>query len=144
MGKNSNFHESYKSRQIIQVGSDRGFGLVFATLFALIGFWPLMDEGQYRQWALVLSACLLLCSILLPTLLRPFKIVWFRFGLLLHKVANPLIMAVIFFAVFWPIALYLRLRRTKLLDLSIKKEEKTYWIDRDPPGPKPDSMKDQF
>ncbi len=67
-----------------------------------------------------------------------------KFGLLLHRVVNPLTMGVIFFFTVTPIALMFRILGKDPLRLKLDPEAKSYWIYRDPPGPRPDSMKQQF
>ena len=67
-----------------------------------------------------------------------------RFGLLLHRIVNPLVMALLFFLVVTPIALLMRLFGKRPLHLKTEPDAATYWIPRDPPGPEPDTMKQQF
>jgi len=76
--------------------------------------------------------------------LRPLNLVWFRFGLLLHKVVNPLVMGFLFFSTVLPIAIILRMVGKDPLHRKFDAAAETYWIKRDPPGPEPDSMRHQF
>jgi len=67
-----------------------------------------------------------------------------RFGLLLHRIVNPLVMALLFFLVVTPIALLMRLFGKRPLQLDSEADAESYWIPRDPPGPDPETMKQQF
>jgi hypothetical protein len=53
-------------------------------------------------------------------------------------------MGLMFFLVFTPMALLIRLRGKDLLRLRRDPEAPSYWIPRQPPGPAPDTLKQQF
>ena len=78
-----------------------------------------------------------------PMLLAPFNRVWFKFGLLL-RVVNPLVMAVIYFAVVTPTGPVMRTLGKDPLRLKCDPDAQSYWIHRDPPGPERESMQNQF
>ena len=138
------FHDDYRRDEEAKGSSNRAFGLVFAALFAIIGFWPLLDAAAPRIWALAIAGAFLLVACFRPTLLRPLNRLWMRFGLLLHRVVNPLIMGLIFYTTVTPIGLVMRVLGKDPLGLRFSKEQKSYWIARQPPGPAPDSMRHQF
>jgi hypothetical protein len=138
-------HEDYSGQVHTRGLSDRSFGLVLTGFFALVGVWPVIrHSGSPRGWAcglaLVLAAIALLCA---PVLRVPNRL-WMRLGLLLSRVVNPIAMGVIFFGIFTPTAVFLRLRGRDPLRLRRDFARATYWIDRIPPGPEPRSMANQF
>ena len=137
-------NESAASHRRVVRGSDRSFGLVFAIVFALIALFPLWWGGPVRIWALVVAGAFTAAALLMPVVLRPLSLLWFRIGLLLHRVVNPLLMAVLYFGVFTPMGLVLRARGKDLLRLKRDRASASYWIAREPPGPKPGSMSKQF
>jgi hypothetical protein len=67
-----------------------------------------------------------------------------KFALLLYAVMNPLTMALLFFLVVTPIGVVMRLAGKDFLRKRLEPEASSYWLPRDPPGPAPDSMKQQF
>jgi hypothetical protein len=136
--------ETANVQRDVQIGSERSFGIVFCVVFALVGIWPWLFGGQVRLWSLALAAGFLAAGFLAPALLTPLNRLWFRFGLLLHAVINPVIMALLFFVAFVPMAALLRLMGKDLLRLKRDKAAESYWIARDPPGPAPGSMSKQF
>jgi hypothetical protein len=77
-------------------------------------------------------------------LLRPFNRLWFRFGLLLSRVVNPLVMGLLFYFTVTPIGLIMRALGKDPLRLRFDRGARTYWIDRQPPGPEPETMRQQF
>ena len=137
-------HEPRAQEEEVKGSSDRTFGLVFVVFFAVIGLWPLIGAGGVRIWSLVISAVLLVLSMACPSILAPLNRLWMRFGLLLHKITNPLIMGLVFFLAVTPTALYLKIRGHDPLRRKIDKDARSYWIDRAPPGPAPETMKNQF
>ena len=64
--------------------------------------------------------------------------------MLLHRFVSPLALGVLFFAVVTPIGLAMRLMGKDFLHLRRKRNTTSYWIDRVPPGPAADSLKNQF
>lgn len=137
-------HEIDERQYQIKQSSDRSFGIVFTVLFALIGIWPLLDATAPRWWAILIAVVLLVIAIFRPPILAPLNRAWTRFGLLLHGVVNPILMALMFYLAVTPIGLLMRLAgkdplRTRFDDTAV-----SYWIHRDPPGPPPSSMKNQY
>lgn len=137
-------HESFTRDDEVRSSSDRAFGLVFAVLFALIALWPLWRGMAPRWWSLGLAAAFLGAALLAPRALAPLNRLWFRLGLLLHAVVNPVVMALVFFTTVTPIALIMRAMGKDPLRLRRDQDARTYWIERRPPGPMPDTMPRQF
>jgi len=54
------------------------------------------------------------------------------------------VLGIMFFVVITPMALVMRALGKDLLRLRFDRAAASYWIDRTPPGPPPESMKDQF
>ena len=125
-------------------GSDRSFGIVFAVVFAVIGLGPLVHGGDVRTWSLGVAGAFLLVALVAPAVLRPLNLVWFRFGLLLHAIVNPVIMGLLFFVAIMPVGLLMRVFGKDPLNRQFDKQADSYWIHRAPPGPAPDGMKNQF
>ncbi len=139
-----NTHERLSATEDIQGSSDRSFGIVMAVVFAIIGGWPLLSEGSPRWWALIAAALFCGLAVLHPALLAPLNRLWFRFGLLLNKITSPLIMGLLFYGVMTPYAYVLRWLGRDLLRLRLDPSAASYWIERKPPGPAPETIKRQF
>ena len=125
-------------------GSDRGFGIVFAVVFAVIGLFPLLGGGPPRGWSLAVAGAFLVVALVRAHWLAPLNRAWTRFGLLLQRIVNPLVMAVIYFAVVTPTGLAMRALGKDPLRLRYDPNAESYWIHRDPPGPERESMTNQF
>jgi hypothetical protein len=144
MKKKAASHENFTSRTDIKVGSNRSFGLVFTAVFLLIALAPLFKYHDIRWWALGIAAFILVIALKVPEYLAPFNRVWFRFGMLLHKVVGPVMLGATFFVIFSPIAMILRALGKGSLSLKFDPKAPSYWIERAPPGPLPKSMTQQF
>ncbi|MGY8937498.1 MAG: SxtJ family membrane protein [Alphaproteobacteria bacterium] len=142
MPDSSNTHESYTARTNVKSGSERSFGLVFATVFCIVALFPLLNDGAVRLWALPVASIFGLAAFFCTAALKPLNLIWFKFGLLLHKIVNPIIMGLMFYLTIMPIGLIMRLSGKDILNLQIDKAASTYWITR--ASPERDSLKNQF
>ncbi|MBF0447575.1 MAG: hypothetical protein HQL67_05180 [Magnetococcales bacterium] len=134
-----------KTTEHIGTSSDRSFGFVFTVVFLLISAWPVYDRGEAPHlWAGGIALVFFLLSLLQPRLLAPLNRLWTRFGLLLNRITSPIILGLFFFVVLFPIALIMRLFGKRPLELAFDKDRASYWIEKEPAGPEPESMKHQF
>ena len=128
----------------IEVGSNRSFGIVFCVVFLIIGLFPLLGEGPVRLWSLIVSGIFLFFSFFFSEVLRPLNVIWFKFGMLLAKIVNPIVMFIIYALTIVPFGLGARLLGKDLLRIKFEKGRDSYWEEREPPGPKPETLKNQF
>ncbi len=136
-----NFHESFSGGEV-KLPSERSTGLIFAVV-ALVVAVAWRNSPTVLWSAVGVSAVLAAISLLVPVLLRPLNIVWFKFGLLLHKVVNPIVMFAIFALVFIPGGALMRLWHDPLR-LKRARDASTYWIAHKKNEDTPASMKNQF
>lgn len=137
-------HESLTRVDEIAGPSDRSFGLTFAAVFAILAALSLWRDGSWWPYLTAVALIFAVIAMLRAALLAPLNRLWFKFGLLLHKVMTPLIMGLMFFGAFTPMAWLLKIMGKDLLRLKRRPDADTYWISREPPGPKPETMADQF
>lgn len=142
--KGGSTHEDYARKNDVKMGSNRSFGIVFAVVFAIIGLAPLWGGGPVRIWAVSIAATFLAVALIYPAALASLNRLWFRFGMLLNRITTPLIMGLLFYVTVTPTALIMRALGKDPLRLKLDPSAKTYWIAREPPGPAPDSIKQQF
>lgn len=137
-------HEDFSRGDHVKAGSDRGFGLVFAGFFALVSVLSWWRGHAAWHWTLPLAALFLVIAYTYPKVLAPLNLLWMKFGLLLHKIVTPVILGLLFFVTITPIGLLARACGKDFLRLRLDRGAKSYWIERAPPGPPPQSMKNQF
>jgi hypothetical protein len=134
------FHESYAAGEV-KPPSDRATGLVFAGVAMVVAaLWH--TNLTVVLVALVCAGVLAALSFAAPALLRPLNVVWFKFGLLLHKIVNPVVMLALFAVVFVPAGLLMRLWHDPLRRR--RANVASYWIDRTARQGSPGSMTKQF
>lgn len=104
----------------------------------------MFETGPVRVWAATVAITLLAASLFFPSVLKVFNRLWTKFGLVLHRIVNPVIMGLIFFLTVTPTALIFRALGKDPLRLKLDPEAESYWIHREPPGPAPESMSQQF
>ena len=136
--------EDYRRLDPVEGSSNRAFGLVFAAVFVLIALWPLMFGRTVHWWNLAVAVLFGLAAASAPGILAPFNRLWTRFGLLLHKIVSPIVLGIMFFCVITPIGIVMRLAGKDPLRLRLEPGASSYWIERKPPGPPPDTLTDQF
>jgi hypothetical protein len=144
MDKHSGMHESYDRHDDVVGSSDRAFGYTFAVVFGLIGASSyFFGGGNWPYWwggAALFGAI----AAIMPSVLAPLNRLWLRFGMLLYKVVNPIVLFVLYATVIVPIAMLMRLFGKRPLQLEIDKGAESYWQSRTPPGPAPETMRNQF
>jgi len=88
----------------------RTFGLLMAGVCLLIALWPLIWHGEAgRWWAGILSGILGVWALVWPTSLAGVYRVWMRVGEKLGWVNSRLILGVMFYGIFTPVALVMSL-----------------------------------
>ena len=143
-------HESFERPEDAKPSSNRTFGLVLGGCFLFVGLAPLMREFlrgaalEPRWWALALALLLVVLALVRPASLAPLNRLWTRLGLVLYKVVNPLVLGLLFYGTVTPVGWLMRAMGKDPLRLKRDPAAASYWIRRDPPGPSPESMKNQF
>ena len=140
----ANTHEDFSRAQHVKSSSNRAFGWVFVTVFLIIALWPLLSGGSLRRWSLIVSGLVMVATVAAPALLTLPNRLWLRFGLLLNRVVSPVVLAIMFYVVVTPMGLLMRMFAKDTLRRRRDAAAESYWIKRDPPGPRPDSMPHQF
>jgi hypothetical protein len=143
-GTGSGLHEDLSREDEVVGSSDRGFGLTIAAVLGLIGGVRLALGHPHSGWWLGAAAVMLLFAMAWPALLAPLNRAWLRLGGLLYRVTNPLVMGLVFFGTVMPIGLVMRALGKDPLLLRRDSQATSYWINREPSGPAPETMKRQF
>jgi hypothetical protein len=122
-----NFHEQY-SFSGTPIPSERSTGLVFAGVSVVVAYlWR--ANPTIAMAAMSAAGVLLVLSLMVPKTLRLLNLIWFRVGLALHRVVNPLVMLLMFVVVFLPAGLIFRIWNDPLKSRRVSPDS-TYWIDR--------------
>lgn len=121
----------------------RRFGLLMGACFAALAAWPLLAGREGRLWAIGVAALFALPALFAPAWLAHPHRWWMALADILHRLISPLMLAAIYFLVITPFSLLLRAVGKSFLSLKPDTAD-SYWLDRRPPGPAPQSLKNQF
>lgn len=119
----------------------KSFGLIFASIFFVMGIIPLIHKEPLKLPLIALSILFFAVSVTKPSLLANFHKVWMKFGDFTGGIMSRIIMVILFYTVFTPISFVLKLLRKDLLNKRMDKNAETYWIDRQV---QPVSLRNQF
>lgn len=121
----------------------RSFGLIVGGIFALIGVWPALWRGQPpRLWGLLAGGVLIGLGLVWPRSLAHVYRLWMAVGEVLGWINTRLILGVLFYGLFTPMGLLMRLRGKDPMRRTLTPEVETYRVVRQP---RPSShMRHQF
>jgi Saxitoxin biosynthesis operon protein SxtJ len=137
-------HEDLRREGPAAGSSDRSFGWVFAAVFAVIALQPLLHGAPVRTWSIMVAALFALAASAAPRVLAPLNRLWTRVGAAIHAVVTPVVLGAVYCVAVVPSGLVMRLLGRDPLRLRGDAAASTYWIDRRPPGPPPESFRDPF
>ena len=111
----------------IELPTNRKFGLFFTFVFLVVAsYFFLRDSILISYIFFALAAVLLLITFINEHALLPLNKLWMRFGQLLGIIISPMILGIIFFGIFTPYSLIMRLFGRDELQLKLGKR-KSYW-----------------
>jgi energy-coupling factor transporter transmembrane protein EcfT len=127
----------------VELPSNQKFGVFFTFVFAVSAAYFYYSANVILAYVFVATAFIfLLVTLIKCDAFLPLNKLWMRFGLLLGMIVSPIVLGIIFFGVFTPIAILLRLSGRDELRLKCA-QKASHWISRDE-RIKPGSFKHQF
>ena len=127
----------------VELPSNKKFGFFFALVFGLAAvYFFFKDSSIWAYTFIVISLILLIITIIKAEVLLQLNKLWLRFGLLLGMIISPIVLGIIFFGLFTPIALLIRISGRDELRLKFK-DKTSHWISRND-FIQSDSFKQQF
>ena len=124
--------------------SNRSFGWTFAGFFILAGAYGLWHGGGHSLPMLALAGVMALVTLTRAAWLTPLNRAWMKLGELMGRVVSPLVLGVIFFAIFTPVGMLMRAFGRDAMCRRFEPAKPSYWVKRDPPGPADDSYRNMF
>ena len=127
----------------VKLPSNRKFGFFFTIVFLSLSTYFYYEKSIVWLYTfLFLSIFFFIISIFKADMLYPLNKLWIRFGLILGVIINPIVLGVIFFGLFTPMAFVMRIFKRDELLLKVKKKQ-SHWIKCDN-EPESKSFKNQF
>jgi hypothetical protein len=127
----------------IKLPSNFNFGIFFGFIFLIFSLYFYYKTSLLFYFCLPLSLAFFLLAFFNPEFLSPFNLGWMKFGIFLGSIVNPIILCFIFFLIFTPIGLLMRVCGRDQLSLKNIKR-KSYWKKRDKNNDKFSTFKNQF
>ena len=135
----------------------RTFSFIWALIFFVVGVFPLYKSGfagvlaidslpaweslPIRHWGIYVSLAFLFIGLFIPGIVSGFYKLWVKLGELIGGVISKIILVIMFYGLFTPIAIVLKILGKDLLHKKMDKKSHSYWIDR---SEQPGSLKNQF
>ncbi|MCM8781407.1 MAG: SxtJ family membrane protein [Candidatus Omnitrophica bacterium] len=107
------------------------FGITMGVVFLVAsGIFFSRHKSGLSTWLCLLSSIFLLFSLVKPTLLKPIYILWIQSAFILGWLNTRLLLIVIFYLIFAPIGIIMRLLKVDLLNRRIDRYKKSYWEEK--------------
>ena len=111
------------------------FGFLFPWLFTEIrfldsyDFWGALEPSQTAlRWPFMLGGLLIIWGLAAPMSLKGVHHVWMSFGLMMSKIMTPLIMGIVFYLMFAPIGLVMRVMGKDSMARKLDDSVETYRV----------------
>lgn len=128
----TNFHETYREHDVAKASSARTFGLVIGAVFLLLALRSLATGGRPWPWLLGTGTAFVAVAAARPAWLAPLNRAWTALGTLLGRALSPVVLALLFIGVMWPVGLLMRLTGNDPLRLKRAGAKESYWLAREP------------
>lgn len=100
------------------------FGSIIAALFGLL--FPWIFDHALPWWPWAVGGAFALWALLAPTTLRPVYVAWMTIGLVMSRITTPLLMGIVFYGVFTPMAVFRRVAGRDILQRRWDGDADTY------------------
>ena len=105
----------------------RKFGITMGIAFLVITLFILIRHRHSVLPTSIISVIFFILALIMPVFLKPIYICWMRLAFILSWFNTRLILFIIFYLIFTPIGLGMRLFGVDLLDMGIDKGKNSCW-----------------
>ena len=103
-----------------------------AAAFFLFALRSRAREGSAWPWLLGAGIAFALVAIARPAALAPLNRMWMALGKLLNRIVSPIVLAILFFGVVWPLGFVMRRAGGLAFRLTRAAPGESYWVVREP------------
>ena len=108
-----------------EIKTNKQFGIVFSIFFFILLIFLYHKNNIINYYLIILCLSFLITTFTYPSIFHYPNKLWISFGLLLSKIATPILLFAIYIFLFLPIGLILKISGKDLLKLNYK--SKSYW-----------------
>ena len=112
-----------------QTGELRKFGIIVGSVLIAIGAYPVLKDRGLNLYLISPGVLLFMVALIRPLLLRPVNRIWLKAGHLLGRINSFIILSVIFYVVFTPMRLLVRIF-SKEKKFAFNLPGDSYWMRR--------------
>ncbi len=128
----------------LNIPKNKNFGFFWSTIFLFAGIYTFFfHEAVWGVGLLLLCIFTLTITIFRESYLLPFNKTWMRLGLILGKLISPIVLGTIFFGIFFPVGITLRLGGRDELYLKLYPKN-SHWRKRNSDTPNMSSFNNQY
>ena len=106
---------------------NRSFGLIFSALLAFIFFILFLVFDLFLPLLGLFSVLFLLVSLIIPRILLPLAALWTKLVRIIGYFNNHLILGILFFAIFVPLGLVMRIFGRKIINKNFSANQLSYF-----------------
>jgi hypothetical protein len=129
----------------IQAPSEKSFAITFSALFFVIsGYYLVQNKVYYGFLCFNLSFVLLMVGFMAPKILYYPNLAWFKLGMLLSKVVNPVVLTLLYLCCFAPVGIIRRLLKKNQRFYGTQKGLQSNWTTIQQNPWQADRLKQQF
>ena len=115
----------------IKLPSDRKFGFFFTTVFLISSIYFYFENFYLIfKFTSALTLLFLILTLIKSKILNYLNMIWMRLGYFLGKIISPIVLGAIFFGIFTPVSLLMKVFKRDELRIKLKKKE-TFWKNKD-------------
>ena len=103
-----------------------------AAFFFVLAFRFRSGPGVLWLSLVSMAGTLIVVALVRPDALASLNRAWMALGKLLNRVVGPVILALLFFGIIWPVAFFMRRAGNDPLRLKRAGEKESYWVAREP------------
>jgi len=124
--------------------SNKKFGFFFSAVFTILTCYLFIYSiSLFAFISAFLGIVIIALTIFRSHYLLPFNKLWMKFGILIGLVVSPLVLGILFFLIFTPIALFFKLIGRDELNLKLNSKN-SFWKKRDATEVSANSFRQQF
>jgi Saxitoxin biosynthesis operon protein SxtJ len=123
-------HEDFSRLDETAIGSERNFGLTIGIALGVLASLSWYRGSGRWLWLFTAAVVFWIAAMAAPVVLRPLNRIWFRFGLLLARIVQPIVLGLMFYAILTPFAVIFRRFARKPLGAAARASDASYWIVR--------------
>ena len=105
----------------------RKFGITMGVAFFIIALLLFFRHKHSPVTVLSISALWFICAFIAPGFLKPLYIMWMKFAFILSWINTRIILFIIFYLIFAPVGVVMRLFGADLLKRKTDQNRDSYW-----------------